>query len=77
MSKKYEQVGYLQKSGTTVYMDSQPAVRVEKNPEHQSGSKHMDIKFYWLRQQVKRGHLNVKSVPTQDMAADILTRIWD
>ena len=64
------ELGYLQKSGTTIYMDNQSAIRVAKNPEHQSRIKHMDIRFHWLRQQVQHGHLNVEYVPTQDMAAD-------
>jgi hypothetical protein len=36
--------------------------------------KHLDLRFFWLRDEVTKRHLAVHYVPTADMAADILTK---
>lgn len=55
-------------------MDNQSAIRVAKNPEHQSRVKHMDIRCHWLRRAVQDRVFDVDYVATEDMAADILTK---
>ena len=36
--------------------------------------KHMDLRFYWLRDVVEKGLLDVKYIPTTHMVADLLTK---
>jgi hypothetical protein len=55
-------------------MDNQLAMQVAKNPEHHGCMKHLDLRFFWLRDEVTKRHLAVHYVPTADMAADILTK---
>ena len=55
-------------------MDNQSAIQVAKNPEHHGRMKHMDLRYHWLRDEVEKGTLSVKYIPTDQMAADLLTK---
>jgi hypothetical protein len=55
-------------------MDNQSAIQVVKNPEHHGHMKHLDSRFFWLRDEVAKGHLSAQCIPTADMAADLLTK---
>ena len=39
--------------------------------------KHLDLRFFWLRDQVKAGLLEPHFVGTENMPADILTKALD
>jgi hypothetical protein len=64
--------------GTTVPMtiltDSQGAMALAKNPEHHQRSKHIDIRYHFIREQVAQGAIDLVYIPTTDMAADQLTK---
>ena len=36
--------------------------------------KHLDLRFYWLRDMVELGSIRVKHLRTEDMPADLLTK---
>jgi hypothetical protein len=36
--------------------------------------KHLDLRFFWLRNIVTAGQIALRYVPTADMAADLLTK---
>ena len=55
-------------------MDNQSAIQVAKNPEHHGRMKHLDLRYYWLRDEVERSTLAIDYVPTDSMVADILTK---
>ena len=67
------QLGYPQTEPTIIHMDNQSAMQVAKNPEHHGRMKHMDLRFYWLRDVVEKGLLDVKYIPTTHMVADLLS----
>ena len=56
------------------YLRNPPSCRVSKNPEHHGRMKHLDRAFYWLRDQVTHSVLMPKYLPTEDNAADMLTK---
>ena len=55
-------------------IDNMSALSVAKNPEHHGRMKHLDLRFYWLRDVVASGTVSVLHVPTDLQAADILTK---
>jgi hypothetical protein len=55
-------------------VDNQSAVQVAQSPEHHGHMKHLDLCYYWLRDEVEHGLLTVKYVPTEDNPADLLTK---
>jgi hypothetical protein len=68
------ELGYAPAGPALMLMDNQSAMQVAKNPEHHGRMKHLDLRFFWLRDEVTKRHLAVHYVPTADMAADILTK---
>ena len=55
-------------------MDNQSAIAVANNPEHHERMKHLDLRFYWLRDVVELGLIQVKHLRTDSMPADLLTK---
>jgi hypothetical protein len=55
-------------------LDNQSAIQVGKNPEHHGRMKHLDLRFFWLRDVVSAGQIALHYIPTADMAADLLTK---
>ena len=68
------ELGYSPSSASTLLMDNQSAISVSKNPEHHGRMKHLDLRWYWLRDAVDSGSIKPVFVPTEDIAADILTK---
>jgi hypothetical protein len=59
---------------TTILTDSQGAMALAKNPEHHQRSKHIDIRYHFVREQVAQGSIELVYIHTSDMAADQLTK---
>ena len=70
----FREIGYEIKGASTLYLDNQSAIAVSRNPEHHGRMKHLDLRFYWLRDVCKAGLIDVKYLPTRQMPADILTK---
>jgi hypothetical protein len=37
-------------------------------------TKHIKVRYFWLRERAKKGELTIVYVPTEDMLADMLTK---
>ena len=60
----------------TLYMDSKSAICLAKNPLYHKRSKHIDIKFHWIREKVLGDNIVVilEHISTDRMDADIFTK---
>jgi len=68
------ELGYCPKAPSKLCMDNQSAISVAKNPQHHGRMKHLDLCFYWLRDQVEKKKICPEYLRTDDMPADILTK---
>ena len=59
---------------TTIYEDNQGCIALAKNPVFHARTKHIDIKFHFLREKVEEGVIVLKYKPTDEMIADGLTK---
>jgi hypothetical protein len=66
--------GYAFDMPSPLLVDNQSAIQVARNPEHHGRMKHLDLRFFWLRNMVNSGVIAVQYIPTADMAADLLTK---
>ena len=66
--------GYDVSSASKLRIDNLSALSVAKNPEHHGRMKHLDLRFYWLRDEVAKGCIEIVHLRTSDMPADILTK---
>ena len=57
-----------------LYCDNQSAIRLVKNPEFHQRTKHIEVKYYYIRDQQEKGCINVEYVATEDQLADIFTK---
>ena len=58
----------------TVYEDNQGAIALAKNPESHKRTKHINIRYHFVREKVEDGQVALEYCPTQDMLADIMTK---
>ena len=58
----------------TLYSDSQSAIALTKDGSYHARTKHIDIRYHFIRFVVQDGSINLIYCPTDDMAADILTK---
>ena len=57
-----------------IFVDNKSAINLTKNPIINGRSKHIDLRFHFIRDCVKHGDIVVKYVKTQEQRADILTK---
>ena len=57
-----------------IFVDNMSAISIAKNPVLHSRTKHIDIRFHFLRDNHERGHMDLIHVPSERQTADILTK---
>ena len=70
----FYELGYTIPSASPLFIDNHSVLSVAKNPEHHGRMKHLDLHFYWLRDEVKKGTICVAHICTDLMPADIMTK---
>lgn len=58
----------------TLYIDNKSAIDLAKNPVFHGRSKHIDIRYHFIRECVERGEIIIKHVTTDGQRADVLTK---
>jgi len=58
----------------TIFDDSQSAIALAKNPVNHQRSKHIDIKYHFVRDEYNAGKINIVYLPTADMITDMFTK---
>ena len=59
---------------TMIMEDNQGAISIAKNPVAHSRTKHIDIRYHYIREAVQEGIVNLRYCPTEQMIADLLTK---
>lgn len=69
-------IGYggAEANTSLILADNQSSIALAKNPEFHQRTKHIDIQWHYIREQVAKGVVNVQYVSTTEMAADGLTK---
>ena len=68
------ELGFPQAKATVILEDNQPCIHLVCNPVTVSRSKHVAIRFNFVRERVQEGVIDVVYCPTEDMVADALTK---
>ena len=58
----------------TLYEDNQAAICLSKNPQYHGHSKHNDVRYHFIRDETKKGTIEVKYCKTEEMVADMMTK---
>jgi hypothetical protein len=67
-------LGYPQKDPTILYEDNEPVIVFSKNPGDFKRTKHIHIRYCYVRELVENGIVKVKYVPSAQQLADIMTK---
>jgi hypothetical protein len=57
-----------------IYCDNQSCVRLSENLVFHDRSKHIKIKYYYLRDRVQKGEVNLQYISTDEQTTDSLTK---
>jgi len=57
-----------------LHCDNPGAIALTKNPEYHARTKHIDIQYHFIRQDVEAGAIQLTYCPTHEMTADIFTK---
>jgi hypothetical protein len=69
-----EQLGFQQTSPTDLLGDNQGAIALAKNPGDHPRTKHIELRYHFIRFAISDGHILLDYIPTSRMAADGLTK---
>ena len=70
-----EDFQFEQEGPTLLHEDNQGAVYLMKNEVMFSRAKHINVRYHQLRDFVKKKVINVQHCRTEEMVADILTKL--
>lgn len=74
MKRQLEDLGVKVEGPTPILCDNSSAINISKNPVQHSKTKHIDIRYHFLKDEVQKGTVQLVFVPTKDQIADIFTK---
>lgn len=74
MRRILERLGHSQDNCTVVLCDNSSTIKLSKNPVLHGRSKHIDVRFHFLRDLTRDGVVELKHCGTQEQVADIMTK---
>ena len=57
-----------------VHCDSQSAIQLARNPVYHSKTKHVDVKYHFIREMLEEKQIQLVKVHTTENPADLLTK---
>ncbi|GJS63433.1 hypothetical protein Tco_1288345 [Tanacetum coccineum] len=63
-----------QEGPTEIKVDNKLAIELARNPVHHEISKHVDVRFHFIREHIRNRELQLTHVMSRDQAADISTK---
>ena len=57
-----------------MYVDNQGAIALANNPVHHKRSKHIDVKYHYVRLEIQYAIIELTYVPTDKNVADVFTK---
>ena len=74
MRRMLEKIGHSQSKCTTIMCDNSSTIKLSKNPIMHGRSRHIDVRFHFLRDLTKEEVVKLVHCGTNDQVADILTK---
>lgn len=58
----------------TIRCDNQGAIQLARHPDQRQKTKHIDVRYHFVRQQQQEGEIDIKYVDSANQLADIFTK---
>ena len=69
-----KEAGATMNEPTLIYCDNQATIAVTKNPEHRKRTKHIDVRFQFVRDAYLKKEIVLSYIETKKNVADIFTK---
>ncbi|XP_040198473.1 secreted RxLR effector protein 161-like [Rana temporaria] len=69
-----EDLDQIQKESTPIYEDNQGCIALAQTERINPRTKHIDVRYHFLRDLQEQGQMDLQYCPTEEMLADILTK---
>jgi len=70
----FKDLGYAQNQPTIIYEDNQGCIALVGNPVFHKRTKHIDIRYHFIRERVASKEVEIQYMPTELQLADLLTK---
>ena len=67
----------VQYTKTPIFCDNTSAIAITQNPVMHSKTKHIDIRYHFIRDHVMKGDIELHFIPTEKQLADVFTKPLD
>jgi hypothetical protein len=74
LKKTLQDIKIVFEEPITIYYDNTRAISLSKNPVQHSKSKHIPIKYHYLRDRAENKNIKLEYVPTQEQVENIFTK---
>lgn len=74
LSRLLKEIGWSSTHPMTLYGDNISAQHIARNPIHHKRTKHIDIKYHFIREKVESNEIKLEYVSTDKNVADVLTK---
>jgi hypothetical protein len=74
MKQTLQDIKIVFEEPTIIHCDNTNAISLSKNLVEHSKSKHISIKYHYLRDRAENKNIKLEYVPTQEHVADIFTK---
>lgn len=74
MRRILKELGHSYENCITMMCDNNSTIKLSKNPVMHGRSKHIDVRFHFLRNLTKEGTIELVHCKSQDQLADIMTK---
>jgi hypothetical protein len=69
-----KEMGFAQKEATIIFEDNESCIKIAISSKQLPGTKHIDIRHHFIRQRITNHEINLESIRTNNMVADVLTK---
>lgn len=69
-----EELGVKSKDPITIFCDNQSAIQLSESDGYRQRSKHIDIRYHFIRNVIKEGKIKIVYINTKENVADSLTK---
>ena len=69
-----EELKIYAEEAVLIHQDNQGAIALAKNPVFHQRTKHIDLRFHFVREKVEDKEIEICYTPTSEMQADFLTK---
>jgi hypothetical protein len=64
----------LEMRATAILCDNQSCIKMTENPMFHDRSKHIEIRYHFIRDMVQRGALKLQYISTDEQVVDVMTK---